>query len=122
VPAPRFKPCQCAIAARSTLTPASELMPDRCTPEYERTLAKMGAWLPYRRARRFLSELFPLGADLHGTRRSAAGPCVLGWVSNRRPCRGRNCDGRRHRRKRLWCRSTPDMSGRRGATRAGPSR
>ena len=39
-------------------------MPNRCTPEYERTLAKMGAWFPYRRARRFLSEFFPLGADL----------------------------------------------------------
>jgi hypothetical protein len=39
-------------------------MPDRCTPEYERALAKMGAWLPYRHARRFLSEFFPLGADL----------------------------------------------------------
>ena len=64
VPAPRFKPCACAVTARSTLSPASELMPDRCTPEYERTLAKMGAWLPYRRARRFLSEFFPLGADL----------------------------------------------------------
>jgi hypothetical protein len=36
-------------------------MPERCTPEYERTLAKMGAWLPYRCARRFLSEFFPLG-------------------------------------------------------------
>jgi len=38
-------------------------MPDRCTPEYERTLAKMGAWLPYRCARRFLSEFFPIGDD-----------------------------------------------------------
>ena len=64
VPAPRFKPCRCAIAARSTLTPASELMPDRCTPEYERTLAKMGAWLPYRGARRFLSEFFPIDDNL----------------------------------------------------------
>ena len=45
VPAPRFKPCRCAATARSTLCPASELLPDRCTPEYERTLAKMGAWL-----------------------------------------------------------------------------
>jgi uncharacterized protein (DUF4415 family) len=27
-------------------------------------LPKVGAWLPYRRARRFLSEFFPLGADL----------------------------------------------------------
>jgi hypothetical protein len=47
VPAPRFKPCRCAVTARSTLCPASELLPDRCTPEYERTLAKMGAWLPH---------------------------------------------------------------------------
>jgi hypothetical protein len=64
VPAPRFKPCPCAVTARSTLCPASELMPDRCTPEYERTWATMEAWLPYRRARRFLSEFFPLGAQL----------------------------------------------------------
>jgi hypothetical protein len=64
VPAPRLRPCPCAVTARSTLCPASELMPDRCTPEYERTLAKMGVWLPYRRARRFLSEFFPLVADL----------------------------------------------------------
>jgi hypothetical protein len=63
VSAPRFKPCRCVVAARSTLCPASELMPDRCTPEYEQALAKMGAWLPYRCARRFLSEFFPLGDD-----------------------------------------------------------
>ena len=36
-------------------------MPDRCTPEYERMLARMGALLPYRRARTLLEELFPLG-------------------------------------------------------------
>jgi hypothetical protein len=64
VPAPRFKSCRCAVSARSILCPASELMPDCCTPEYERALAKMGAWLPYRCARRFLSEFFPLGDDL----------------------------------------------------------
>ena len=54
----------CAITEQSTLSPASELVPDRCTPEYERTLAKLGAWLPYRCARRFLSEFFPIGDDL----------------------------------------------------------
>jgi hypothetical protein len=63
VPAPRFKPCRCAVTARSTLFPASELMPDRCTPDYERALEKMGAWLPYRHAQRFFSEFFPLGDD-----------------------------------------------------------
>jgi hypothetical protein len=36
-------------------------MPDRCTPEYERVVAKMGASLPYRRARTLLSEFLPLG-------------------------------------------------------------
>ena len=35
-------------------------MPDRCTPEYERVLAKMGALLPYRRAHALLGEFFAL--------------------------------------------------------------
>jgi hypothetical protein len=61
VRAPRFGPCRCGVASRRTLTPAAEIMPDRCTPEYERTLAKMGALLPYRRARSLLEEFFPLG-------------------------------------------------------------
>jgi hypothetical protein len=61
VKAPRFKPCQCAVTCRRTLSPAAEIMPDRCTPEYERVLAKMGALLPYRRARTVLSEFLPLG-------------------------------------------------------------
>jgi len=45
VRAPRFGPCRCGVASRGTITPAAEIMPDRCTPEYERTLAKMGALL-----------------------------------------------------------------------------
>jgi hypothetical protein len=61
VEAPRFKPCQCAVTCRRTLSPVAEIMPDRCTPEYERVLAKMGALLPYRRARTVLSEFLPLG-------------------------------------------------------------
>jgi hypothetical protein len=36
-------------------------MPDRCTPEYERIIAAMGAALPYRRALTLLAELLPLG-------------------------------------------------------------
>ena len=35
-------------------------MPDRCTPEYERVVARIGASLPYRRARTLLSEFLPL--------------------------------------------------------------
>jgi hypothetical protein len=61
VRAPRFGPCRCGVASRRTITPVAEIMPDRCTPEYERTLAKMGALLPYRRARSLLEEFFPLG-------------------------------------------------------------
>src|SRR5271157_401752 len=61
VHAPRFGPCRCGVASRRTITPVAEIMPDRCTPEYERTLAKMGALLPYRRARALLGEFFPLG-------------------------------------------------------------
>src|ERR1700688_4235634 len=37
---PRFTPCRCAVTCRRTLNPAAEIMPDRCTPEYEQTVAK----------------------------------------------------------------------------------
>jgi hypothetical protein len=58
---PRFIPCRCAVTCRRTLNPVAEIMPDRCTPEYERTVAKMGSLLPYRRARTLLAEFLPLG-------------------------------------------------------------
>jgi hypothetical protein len=34
----------------------------RCTPEYERIIAKIGSLLPYARARTLMSEFLPLGA------------------------------------------------------------
>jgi hypothetical protein len=61
VHAPGFGPCRCGVASRPTITPAAEIMPDRCTPEHERTLAKMDALLPSRRARSLLEDFFPLG-------------------------------------------------------------
>jgi hypothetical protein len=61
VRAPRFDPCRCGVACRRSITPVAEIMPDRCTPEYERVVAAMGAALPYRRALRLLGEFFPLG-------------------------------------------------------------
>src|SRR6202790_4324190 len=60
VRAPRFMPCRCAVTRRHILNPIAEIMPDRCTPEYERLIAKMGSLLPYRRARFLLSEFLPL--------------------------------------------------------------
>jgi hypothetical protein len=44
--------------------PVDEIMPDRCTTEDERIMAKLGAWMPYRRARAFLEEFFPLGDEV----------------------------------------------------------
>jgi hypothetical protein len=49
------------VTCRRTLNPVAEILPDRCTPEYERTVAKMGSLLPYRRARTLLAEFLPLG-------------------------------------------------------------
>jgi hypothetical protein len=61
VRAPRSGPCRCGVACRRSITPAAEIMPDRCTPECERAVAAMSAALPYRRALRLLGEFFPLG-------------------------------------------------------------
>ena len=61
VRAPRFSPCRCAVTRRHTLNPIAEIMPDRCTPEYERIIAKMGSLLPYARTRTLISEFLPLG-------------------------------------------------------------
>jgi hypothetical protein len=57
VDAPRFAPCRCGVASRRSISPLAELMPDRCTPEYERVLAQMGALLPYQRAVALMGEL-----------------------------------------------------------------
>jgi hypothetical protein len=61
VRAPRCGPCRCGVACRRSITPVAEVMPDRCTPEYERVVAALGAALPYRRALALLGEFFPLG-------------------------------------------------------------
>ena len=60
VRAPRFMPRGCDVTRRHILNPISEIMPDRCTREYERLIAKMGSLLPRRRARTLLSEFLPL--------------------------------------------------------------
>ena len=56
VRAPRFGPCRCGVACRRSITPAAEIMPDRCTPEHERVVAAMGAARPYRRALTLLND------------------------------------------------------------------
>ena len=85
VRAPRFTLCRCAVTCRRTLDPIAEIMPDRCTPEHERTIAKMGS--PYRRARTLPAELLPLGKpQAVETTRQTNPSC---WHSARaRGCRG----------------------------------
>ena len=61
VSASRFTPCRYALTCRRVLNPAAEILPNRCTPEYQQVLAKMGASLPYQRARAVLAEVLPLG-------------------------------------------------------------
>jgi hypothetical protein len=39
-------PCRCAVTCRRTLSSVAEIMPARCTHEYERVVAKMDALLP----------------------------------------------------------------------------
>jgi hypothetical protein len=61
VRAPRFLPCRGAVTRRHTVNPVAEIIPDRCTPEYERIIAKMASLLPYARARTLMAEFLPLG-------------------------------------------------------------
>jgi hypothetical protein len=61
VHAPRFEPCQCSVTLRTILSTVNEIMPDCCTPEYERVLAEFGALLPYRSAHTLLGTFFPVG-------------------------------------------------------------
>jgi hypothetical protein len=62
---------------RRALGPASlpvvKIMPDRCTPGYERIVGKMGSLLAYARARTLMSEFLPLGdvPSVEMTRRRA---------------------------------------------------
>jgi hypothetical protein len=49
------------VSLRTILSPVKEIMPDRCTPEYERMLAEFGVLLPYRSARTLLGTFFPVG-------------------------------------------------------------
>jgi hypothetical protein len=64
VRASRFGPCRCGVACRRSITPVAEIMPGRCTPEYERVVAAIGAAFPYRRALALLKEFFALGDAL----------------------------------------------------------
>jgi len=60
VDAPRFNPCRCGVPSRRVVSPVAEIMPDRCRPEYERILVKMGSLAAYGRAAALMAEFLPL--------------------------------------------------------------
>ena len=67
VEATRFNPCRCGVASRRIVSPLVEMMPDRCTPEYERILTKMGSMAAYGRAAALMTN--PVGFEPLSTRR-----------------------------------------------------
>jgi len=107
VRAPRFGPCRCGVASRRTITPVAEIMPDRCTPEYERVVAAMGAALPYHRALTLLGEFFPLGGTPLRSKQRGSGPCGSAPGSSARRWHHRKRLLRRLRRARSRWASTP---------------
>jgi hypothetical protein len=79
VEAPRFNACRCGVASRRIVSPLAEIMPDRCTPEYERILVKMGSLAAYGRAPALMAE-FLLWTKRLRSRRHA--DVRLKWAPN----------------------------------------
>ena len=100
VPAPRFKPCRCAVAARSTFARHQNSCQTAAPPNTSGHWRRWGPGCHIAAPGGFCPSSSRSVLTLHGTRRSAAGPRGLGRVSNGKPCRGRNRSGRRRRRKR----------------------
>jgi hypothetical protein len=119
VRAPRFAACRCAVTFRRTLSPVAEIMPDRCTPEYERVVAKMGALLPHRRARTLLSEFLPL-ADIPAVETTRQRTLHVGARLEREAAINRRL--LQPRRDRFHCLSTAATCARFAATRCARSR
>jgi hypothetical protein len=60
VQSPRLYPCRrCMPGVDFTITPVSELCPDRATPELMALTAKLGALMPYRAAAEVLADFLP---------------------------------------------------------------
>ncbi len=60
VQSPRLYPCRrCVPVVDFTITPVSELCPDRATAELMALTAKLGALLPYRAAAEVLADFLP---------------------------------------------------------------
>jgi len=74
VETPRFNPCRFGVASRRIASPLIEIMPDRCTQEYERVLTKMGSLAAYGRAAALMAEFLPSGQNACDRNDAAANP------------------------------------------------
>jgi hypothetical protein len=73
VDAPRISACPCRSGSSFvdvSLSPLTELLPDRCTPELRRLQAEVGARHSFREAARLLGMLLPCGPVNHVTIRN----------------------------------------------------
>jgi hypothetical protein len=73
VDVPRLKLCACVDAKGFrdvSISPLSELLPDRCTPELRRLQGELGARYSFREASRILSTLLPCSPPNHASVRN----------------------------------------------------
>ena len=73
VDAPRISACRCRSGSGFvdvSLSPLTELLSDRCTPELRRLQGELGARHSYREAARLLEMLLPCGPVNHATMRN----------------------------------------------------
>ena len=68
VEAPRFRACQCGLLvppSKAAVSPVSDLLPARCTPELQRVQAELGARTSFRDAAGILEALLPVAPANH---------------------------------------------------------
>jgi hypothetical protein len=117
VKAPRFRGCHCRSSARS-LSPVSQLLPDRTTPELRHLQVTLGARLPYRQAAGLLREFLPTATGFnHVTTRNRT-LAVGAQLTRSCVASSRRISPRQHPRSDSWSGSTA-ASLRRSAPPAG---
>ena len=85
VKAPRFRGCHCP-GSKSSMSPVSQLLPDRTTPELRHLQVTLGARLPYRQAAELLREFLPPSSGFnHVTTRNRT--LAIGKVIDAELCR-----------------------------------
>jgi len=100
VPAPRFKPCRCAVAARSTRCPHRNSCQTAASPNTSGHWRRWGLGYHIAAPGGSCPSSSPSVMIYRGMRRSAAESSGLGQDSSVRACRGRKRSGRRRLQRR----------------------